>query len=218
MNELIKIGTTELEGQTIQTVNARELYEFLESKRKFSDWIKERIELYDFIENKDYVKHKIVTQYNQVDRIDYHISFDMAKEISMVERNDKGKQARQYFIECEKKLRAIVPTLTPLDMIIQTAKHIQNLENRVKAIEDRPQLVTNAPSEYFSILGYCRNIGIQAEPIQAMRWGKACSQLCRDNCYTIGKVNDTRYGSVGTYPLIVLQEIIGEGKQPDSDL
>lgn len=109
MNDLIKVGTTEFQGQTIQTVNARELYEFLESRRKFADWIKERIELYGFIENVDYVLHRIVTQYNQIDRIDYYISFDMAKEISMVERNEKGKQARQYFIECEKKLRTNLP-------------------------------------------------------------------------------------------------------------
>ena len=41
---------------------------------------------------------------NNATMIEYHITLDMAKELSMVERNEKGKQARKYFIECEKKL------------------------------------------------------------------------------------------------------------------
>ncbi len=42
---------------------------------------------------------------NNAIAVEYHLTLDMAKELSMVERNKKGRQARRYFIECEKKLR-----------------------------------------------------------------------------------------------------------------
>jgi anti-repressor protein len=104
--QLIPVTPLTVGTETIPTIDARTLHAFVESKRKFSDWIKERIELYDFTENADYVVHKFVTQYNQVDRLDYALTLDMAKEITMVERNAKGKEARQYFLECERQAKA----------------------------------------------------------------------------------------------------------------
>ena len=99
--ELIKLTKNE---QGIETVNARELHAFLESKRDFSTWIKDRITEYEFIENKDFVctTNSGSKGRGGHNRIEYFILLDMAKELSMVERNDKGKQARLYFIECER--------------------------------------------------------------------------------------------------------------------
>ena len=103
MNELITIQNTN--GK--QTVNARDLHEFLESKQDFSTWVKSRIGQYGFIENDDFVKLHKKMELSQTGQnaIEYHISIDMAKELSMVERNEKGKQARQYFIECERRAK-----------------------------------------------------------------------------------------------------------------
>ena len=93
-------------GDTIQTVNARELHSFLESSQDFSDWIKNRIQQYGFVEGVDYLIHKFTDNpLGGRPTIDYHITVDMAKELAMVERNDKGRQARQYFIECERRLK-----------------------------------------------------------------------------------------------------------------
>ena len=103
MNELIKI--TEKEGR--KAVSARELYEFLESKQDFSTWIKNRIEKYDFIENVDFVATPQIYGTNNgghSTRLEYALTVDAAKELSMVENNDKGKQARRYFIMMEKKV------------------------------------------------------------------------------------------------------------------
>ena len=102
MTELFVLVNRPVAGQAQQTVNARELHAFLESKQEFSNWIKNRIEDYGFLDGVDFLTNLSKTQGRP--RIDYFLSLDMAKELSMVERNAKGKQARQYFIDCEKRL------------------------------------------------------------------------------------------------------------------
>ena len=106
MNELIPLQPQTINGNAVETVSARELHEFLESKQDFSTWIKNRIADYDFVENQDFVRFHKKMEANNATLIDYYITLDMAKELSMVERNEKGKQARKYFIECEKQLNA----------------------------------------------------------------------------------------------------------------
>lgn len=106
MNELIKIDSRELAGATVQTVNARDLHVFLENGDHFTTWIKERISQYGFLENQDFVTFSASAEKGRP-RIEYALSIDMGKELSMVERNEKGKQARQYFLECEKRARAV---------------------------------------------------------------------------------------------------------------
>ena len=102
-NALIQI--IEHNGQ--RAVNARDLHTFLENKRQFADWIKQRIEQYGFVENQDYeVFHNFVKrETGGSTRTEYALSLDMAKELSMVENNEKGRMARKYFIQCEKKLQ-----------------------------------------------------------------------------------------------------------------
>lgn len=103
MNELIKITQNEL-GE--QLISARELHNFLEVKSRFNDWMENRIEKYKFIEGYDYTKVLVECVRGQ-NKYDYILKLDMAKELSMVENNDKGRQARKYFIDCENKLKNI---------------------------------------------------------------------------------------------------------------
>ena len=117
MNQLIPLHPQTINGNTVETVSARELHEFLGSKQDFSTWVKNRIERYEFVENQDYIKvvenhapqkngaEKSMTYDSWQGRIEYFVSVGMAKELAMVENNDKGSQARKYFIECEKKLK-----------------------------------------------------------------------------------------------------------------
>ena len=100
MTELIKV--TEENGE--QLVSAKELHEFLEVKSKFADWFKNRVSKYGFEENQDYVSISKNLE-NGGREIDYVLKLDIAKELSMVEGNEKGSQARKYFILCEKKLK-----------------------------------------------------------------------------------------------------------------
>ena len=125
MNELVKIGSSEINGTQQKTVNARELWYFLESKRDFSNWIKDRIEKFGFEENTDYLLAKIVEQVphqggtRSQEKIDYITTLDMSKELAMVENNEKGRQIRKYFIEVEKQARKIFnpASLSRLDLI-----------------------------------------------------------------------------------------------------
>ena len=100
--ELIKVTQNE---KNEQLVSGRELHEFLESKQDFTTWLKNRIGKYEFVENLDFTLHKFMEGKNW--KHDYILKIDMAKELSMVENNEKGKEARRYFIECENKLRNV---------------------------------------------------------------------------------------------------------------
>lgn len=112
MNHLITITPRQIGGLQQQSVNARELWQFVESSQQFADWIKSRIEKYGFIENDDFILHKFMKVQLEGDRevqrpvIDYHLTIDTAKELAMVEANDKGRQVRKYFIECERQAKA----------------------------------------------------------------------------------------------------------------
>lgn len=118
--ELIRI--TEKDGQKV--VSARELHAFLESKKDFSSWIKHRIKKYGLIENTDFtVLPQMGEPDNQKVKIEYALTVDAAKELSMVEGNARGKQARQYFIECERKANAIaLPSKKELAIMVVRAE------------------------------------------------------------------------------------------------
>lgn len=103
MNELLKIDTSDAERIT---VSARELYQFLEATERFNSWF-ERMTQYGLVENTDYTTVKKLTevpnnggvQIRELD--DYQLTIDTAKQIAMLQRNEKGTQARKYFIQVE---------------------------------------------------------------------------------------------------------------------
>ena len=107
-NEKGGVGVVEIiEYDGKQAVNARELHKFLGVGKDFSSWIKDRISKYGFVENQDYSSFTEIgeREVGATVRKEYALSLDMAKELSMVENNEKGKLARRYFIEVEKAAR-----------------------------------------------------------------------------------------------------------------
>jgi len=94
MNEIIKIQ----EHGNSCVISARELHDFLEVGRDFTTWCKQMFE-YGFEENRP--------------STDYALTLDCGKEIAMIQRTPKGKQARNYFIECEKKYKQLKITDSP---------------------------------------------------------------------------------------------------------
>ena len=111
-NQLIPVFDGTINNEPVLLCNARNLHAFLGIGKMFAHWIKDRLGEYGFVENQDFV---IACQNWQAkgrgghNRKEYHLTLDTAKELAMVERNEKGRQIRRYFIECEKKLRNIQP-------------------------------------------------------------------------------------------------------------
>ena len=103
----IQIEDRNIGGGQVQTINAGELYQFLEVATRFNDWIASRIDQYGFLPNQDFITFTENTVKGRP-TVEYALTLDMGKELAMVERNEKGKQARQYFIECEKRSKSNV--------------------------------------------------------------------------------------------------------------
>ncbi|EOP4070931.1 antA/AntB antirepressor family protein [Escherichia coli] len=111
--QLIPVFEGTISNEPTLLVNARDLHGFLEVGKDFSNWIRARLNEYGFVENLDYILFSPnLAKTPGRRRKDYHLTLDTAKELAMVERHEKGRQIRRYFIECEKKLRNIQPVQT----------------------------------------------------------------------------------------------------------
>ena len=87
-NSLIPVFESTINNQVVQTVDARELHQFLEVRSRFNDWIQRQIEFYSFRQDVDFIT--ILSRKYSPPRKDYHVTVRMAKELAMVERNEKG--------------------------------------------------------------------------------------------------------------------------------
>ena len=134
--ELIKI----IERDGRQLVSGRELHEFLEIRTKYKDWFRRMVE-YGFEEEIDFIRVAQKRATNNLKNpvttvIDHAISIDMAKEISMIQRTEKGKAARQYFINCEKKLKE-VKKLSPMELMELQFKALKEQKEKIAQVENR---------------------------------------------------------------------------------
>ena len=127
MNELIQIEPRDMAGIVEQTCNARDLHVFLEVATSFKDWIVRRIADYGFEEGRDFCSFLSESSGGRPSK-DYVVTLAMAKELAMVERNEKGKQARQYFLDCERRAKSLaaggIPpsTLSALKLVPMVAR------------------------------------------------------------------------------------------------
>jgi len=220
MEELIKISRTD-HGRDV--VSARDLHAFLESRQHFMDWIKNRIEKYGFVENEDFkVFHNLMKNPNGGRPLtEYSLTLDCAKELSMVEGNEKGKQARRYFIECERRLRetprvrdprsqALIHAITKMDLLEQEQERqsgrLDSLENRLSLAEAR----TQPENDHYTVLGWAKLIDVPLPLNLASKLGKRCSAFSRGRGLRVGRASDPRFGAVNTYHESVLDEAFDE--------
>ena len=139
MNDLININ---YDGSDRPTVMGRELHEALEIQTPYKKWFDRMCE-YGFTENLDFVtmdknvRRADGTEMPQT-QFDHQLTLDMAKEICMIQRSEKGKQCRQYFIEVEKRYNSRqLPQMSQMEMIAGIANGCVELEKRQSALEQR---------------------------------------------------------------------------------
>lgn len=138
MNELIKITY----NNDRPAVSARDLHDFLEVKTAYKDWFPRMCE-YGFTEGEDFNPLKIERVQNEGERMvtrtvdDAVLTIDMAKELCMIQRNEKGKQARQYFLQIEKDWNS--PEKVMARALQIAGDTLKRLENKVEA--DAPKVL-----------------------------------------------------------------------------
>lgn len=116
MEELIRINRQEVNGEVIETSDARELYKKLESNLKFGDWVKRRIKNRRFIEGKDFFSNLRLNPRGRTS-IEYALTLNTAEHIALMEDNAKGDEVRQYYIDHRRNsIKAINLLLIELEL------------------------------------------------------------------------------------------------------
>jgi anti-repressor protein len=184
MNEII---TTKQNDQGEIILSGRELHEFLEVKTQYTKWF-ERMTEYGFEVNEDFklVSQKSLTNnpknpYTEI--IDHHIKLDMAKEIAMIQRTEKGKQARQYFLQLEKMWNS--PEMVMKRALEYADKKVLELKNQIAL--DKPKVlfaeaveVSNTSILIGELSKLLKQNGIEIGQNRLFQW-------MRDNSYLIKK-------------------------------
>lgn len=135
MNELINVT---LNDNHEPVVSGRQLHEALEVKTKYADWFNRMID-YGFAENQDFLllKNEQQTGRGGHNKVDHIIKLDMAKEIAMIQRTERGKQVRQYFIQVEKDFNS--PEKIMARALLMADQKVHKLEAKIEA--DRPKVL-----------------------------------------------------------------------------
>ena len=148
MNELIAINYE----NNNPTVSGRDLHQFLEIDTPYRLWFPRMAE-YGFTENVDYTPYIFVHPTNSQETTNHALTIDMAKEICMIQRNDKGKQARQYFIEVENKYREqSISTVVNSKFMFQIAQRMEELENKIEELTPKADFADKLLKSKDSIL------------------------------------------------------------------
>lgn len=153
MNELIPIRAAEIGGEDVNAILARDLHEFLAVGKDYSTWFKDRIVQYEFTLGVDFevtVAADLLPEIGEQtrgghNRVEHLVTLSMAKELAMVERTPKGKEARQYFIECERRAFAqpAVPQLNDpaalRGILLSYTEKVLALEAKVDAAKPKTE-------------------------------------------------------------------------------
>ena len=164
--QIIKIGQSVISGNTINSVNSRDIHKYLESKQDYSTWIKKRLKQLGAVKDEDYLFHKIMENEGRPS-LDYIVTTDIAKHLGMMERNKKGKEVRNYFIEVEKKhlipQHEIPQTLS--EALLLASKQAETIEIQGETIKKKDEVILavadlNIKAGDVSIGDFAKNLAI----------------------------------------------------------
>ena len=185
MNELIKITY----NNDRPAVSARDLHDFLEVKTAYKDWFPRMCE-YGFTEGEDFNPLKIERVQNEGERMvartvdDAVLTIDMAKELCMIQRNEKGKQARQYFLQIEKDWNS--PEKVMARALQIAGDKLKRLESKVEADAPKVLFADAVSSSKTSILvgelaKLLKQNGVDIGQHRLFRWMRENGYLIRRN-------------------------------------
>jgi len=189
MNELIKVEENQ-KGEKV--VSARNLYEFLEIKERFSRFMERNFE-YGFEKDVDYTPYQDVHPLNNQKIEDFALTLDCAKEISMIQRSEKGKEARKYFITAEKQLRGLqLHSYQIEDPVKRAEKWIEEQKQKQNL-----QIELDEHKAWYSVKRVCLLGHFKSSEAKNL-WRKLKQYSIQYN-YQIQSIFDANYGEVKTY-------------------
>lgn len=148
-NDLVPVYTTDT-GEKV--VYGTELHESLQVRSNYREWIKRRFAECDAVENEDYTSVEISTLAGGTPKKQHIIKLDTAKEMAMLERNERGKQVRRYFIRIEKKYKEKEMNLSQLSPELQMFGALfQALANQEIAQKEQEERMNRLDSRLDSI-------------------------------------------------------------------
>lgn len=157
MNELIKVNYTESEQPT---VSGRELHKALEIKTAYKDWFPRMCE-YGFNEGEDFCSI-LGESTGGRPSTDHQLSIDMAKEICMIQRSEKGKQFRQYFIDVENKWNTPEAVMArALQLANQKLDEIKNANKKLEttvAVQTQQIAELQPKASYYDVVLNCKDL------------------------------------------------------------
>lgn len=219
----IAINSRQVGNELTPTINGRELHRELGVGKDYTSWAKAQIKRAHFEENRDYVK---LTQKGELSTTgqtltDYHFTVEAGKHIGMLSGTTKGREVREYFLECERRVKsaavpavrdartaALIEALVRQEALEQEqarqATELARLQENVAVIEAR----TQPENKHFTVMGYANLIGRSVDIRMAATLGRKCAALSREKGIAIGDVSDPRFGAVHSYHESILQEVL----------
>ena len=140
------VSKANIGSQEVNSVNARDLWSALGVNTHFKDWIERRINEIGAIEGEEFRSLLSKTPNGGRPSKVYIITIDLAKEISMLERTDKGREIRRYFIEVEKEYMKAKKPMT----LLETARELVLSLEREQELKEKVNLLTHTSKLYTS--------------------------------------------------------------------
>jgi len=204
LSEILQIQDWEIWWEENKLINARDLFKFLESKQDFSNWLKNRLTKYWFVENEDFLFNNFIEQKwrGWHNKKEVFLTLDTAKEISMVENNEKGRQARKYFLQVEKAYKQSFQVKLPqtyseaLRSLAEVAENNERLELIIKEVMPK----ANFAEQFLLKSGWEMNFKEWSDWLKIWFWYKTIFKilrfkgfLCQNNAPRENKSNNLRF-------------------------
>lgn len=211
-----------------QTVSARQLYEFLGyNPTQWQRWYKKNITGNQFlINNKDYQVLDIMSKTSGGRPTqDFEITLDVAKKMSMQAPGEKGEQARNYFLECERKAQS--PALSSAEVLLQSVQLLVEQQRQItevkeeqtqikESIEDINLRLISRPEGLYTVAAYGVLTKRSISNRTASNIGKMAAKACKAMGRNIGKITDEKWGYINIYPKDVLESVFNDYFQVNS--